>query len=76
MVWHDDEIIITHSFHIGRSKGHATQHSGSRARWPVVVDVVASTDAEAPPSAPLSEYEMDELRNMRVETDDGYFTAI
>lgn len=65
MVWHDDEIVITHSFQFGRSKGHATQPSSSRNRWPVMV--TASTEAPCPT---LNEFEMDELRNMRVDPED------
>lgn len=81
MIWKDEDVIVTHSFGLGRRHGHATHPSTSRVhqqhgqapqRWPVVV-FANSTDAPEVPAtrSKLSDYEMDELRTMRVGHGDG-----
>ena len=75
MIWRDDDIVVTHSYGLGRrhaSTGRATTTQQQQQRWPVVVFASAAGAPEAPATrSKLSEYEMDELRAMRVEHGDG-----
>lgn len=56
MVWHDDDISLSHPAGAGRS-----QAQRASARWPVIV----FADEDAAARSGLSEYEMDELRSMK-----------